>query len=278
MNKKLLNTYGLTFNPFTSDLPIEALYINNKLEHFFWRIENIFIQQGGFALISGDPGTGKSVTLRLLEAKLNQVRDIQVGVLTHSSTNISDFYRELGDIFGVPLTPYNLWNSFKHLRSRWLNYMENAMLRPVLLIDEAQEMPNTVMNELRLLTSSQFDSHMLLSIVLAGDKRLNNKLRHDELVSLGSRIKVRLNTEYVSAEQLQISLQHLLDCAGNSLLMTPELIKLLCEHSMGNYRVLSNLASDLLAAGAQKQQAQLDEKLYFECFSLPKSPNKTTRK
>lgn len=274
MSKKLLAIYGLKFNPFTPDIPTEALHTYDKLEHFCWRIEHAFIQEGGFALISGDPGTGKSVALRLLEAKLAHVRDVQVGVLTHSSTRISDFYRELGDIFGVPLSPYNLWNSFKHLRERWISHMESTLLRPVLFIDEAQEMPTIVLNELRLLTSSQFDSRILLSVVLAGDQRLNDRLRRDELVPLGSRIRVRLNTEYASAEQLQQSLQHILSHAGNPNLMTDELMKTLCEHSMGNYRVLYNLAGDLLAAAAQQEQAQLDEKLYFECFSVPKPSNK----
>lgn len=276
MSKKLLALYGLKFNPFTPDVPIEALHPYPKLEHFCWRIEHAFIQEGGFALIGGDPGTGKSVALRLLEAKLAGVRDVQIGVLAHSSARLSDFYRELGDIFGVPLSPHNRWNSFKNLRERWISHMESTLLRPVLFIDEAQEMPAVVLNELRLLTSSQFDSRILLSVVLAGDQRLNDKLRRDDLVPLGSRIRVRLNTEYASAEQLQQSLQHILASAGNSSLMTAELMKTLCEHSMGNYRVLYNLAGDLLAEAAQKEQAQLDEQLYFECFAVHKSSNKRT--
>ena len=113
-----------------------------------------------------------------------------------------------------------------------------------------------------------------LALFLAGDQRLNDKLRRDELVPLGSRIRVRLNTEYASAEQLQQSLQHILSHAGNPNLMTAELMKTLCEHSMGNYRVLYNLAGDLLAAAAQKEQAQLDEKLYFDCFAVSKPSNK----
>ena len=113
MNQKLLSLYGLKYNPFTPDVPISALHIYPKLENFCWRIENNLIKDGGFALITGDPGTGKSVALRLLSEKLGLLRDVQLGVLTHSSARLSDFYRELGDIFGVPLSPYNLWNSFK---------------------------------------------------------------------------------------------------------------------------------------------------------------------
>ena len=270
MSQKLLALYGLKFNPFTPDVPIEALYVYPRLEQFCWRMEHAFIRDGGFAMISGDPGTGKSGSLRLLEARLTHVCDTQVGVIAHTSAGLADFYRELGDIFDVPLSPHNRWNGFKSLRERWISHMESTLLRPVLFIDEAQEMPACVLNELRLLTSSQFDSRILLSVVLAGDQRLTEKLRRDELVPLGSRIRVRLNIDYADSEQLLQGLEHLLANAGNSSLMTPQLMQMLCEHSLGNYRVLYNLAGDLLAMAAQQERAQLDEKLYFECFPITK--------
>ncbi len=274
MSKKLLALYGLKFNPFTPDVPTDALHLYPRLEQFCWRMEHAFIRDGGFAMISGDPGTGKSGALRLLEARLTHVRDTQVGVMAHTSAGLADFYRELGDIFDVPLSPHNRWNGFKSLRERWISHMESTLLRPVLFIDEAQEMPASVLNELRLLTSSQFDSRILLSVVLAGDQRLTEKLRRDELVPLGSRIRVRLNIDYADSEQLLQGLQHLLANAGNSSLMTPQLMQMLCEHSLGNYRVLYNLAGDLLAMAAQQERTQLDEKLYFECFPITKKSTK----
>jgi general secretion pathway protein A len=76
----------------------------------------------------------------------------------------------------------------------------------------------------------QFDSRTLLSVILAGDHRLNEKLRRDDLLSLGSRIRVRMQTEYVSVEQLLVTLQHLLESAGNPTLMTSELMQTLCCH------------------------------------------------
>jgi type II secretory pathway predicted ATPase ExeA len=274
MNKKLLALYGLKYNPFTPEIPTEALYAYPKLESFCWRIEHSLIREGGFALVSGDPGTGKSVALRLLAEKLTHVRDAHVAVLTHPSANLADFYRELGDIFNVPLSGSNRWVGFKNLRERWLSHLENTLLRPILIIDEAQEAPICVLNELRLLTSAQFDSRLLMSVVLAGDLRLNEKLRCDELLPLGSRIRVRLNVEYASTEQLMKTLQHLLTSAGNPQLMSTELIQILCDHAAGNYRALCTMAGDLLDAAAQQDRAQLDEKLYFECFQAPTVVNR----
>ena len=277
MNKKLLALYGLKWNPFSPELPTEALYITPRIEHFYWRIEQGLIQEGGFALITGDPGTGKSVVLRLLAERLGQLRDIAVGAITHPSSNLADFYREMGDLFGVELKTHNRWGGFKALRERWLAHLEGTLLRPVLLIDEAQEMHPAVLNELRLLSSTQFDSQTLLTVVLAGDARLSAKLRRDELLPLGSRLRTRLAMEYADRKELLACLKHLLATAGNANLMTPELMQTLCDHAVGNHRVLTSIAAELLASAAQQEITQLDEKLYLELFGTPTSkPRKST--
>jgi general secretion pathway protein A len=64
-------------------------------------------------------------------------------------------------------------------------------------------------------------------------------------------------------------LRHACATAGNARLMTPELVATLAEHAAGNLRILHGLAGDLLAAGAQREVKQLDEKLYLEIFAPP---------
>ncbi len=272
MHQKLLALYGLKFNPFSPELPVEAIYVPPKIENFCWRIEHAQIREGGFAMVHGDPGSGKSVVLRVLAQRLKQLPDVTVGAINHPQSNMADFYRELGDVFGVALRPSNRWGGFKALRERWLSHMQSSRCRAVLLVDEAQEMTSQVLSELRLLSSASFDSQSLLCIVMAGDGRLLEKLRREELVPLGSRIRTRLATEFASREELLACLAHLLAGAGNASLMTLPLQQTLCDHAAGNYRILTTMAAELLAAAAHKDLAVLDEKLYLEVFApSPKS-------
>ena len=276
MNKKLLALYGLKFNPFSQQVPDTALFTLPQIESFCWRIEQQ-VGEGGFALVCGDPGTGKSAALRILSERLSQKRDLTVGRLTRPQANLADFYRELGHLFGVPLAPHNRWNSSKLLREKWLAHIDASVYRPVLLIDEAQEMKSPVLSELRLLSSADLDSRSILTIILAGDQRLASRLEELELLPIASRIRSRLRLEALTPKQLQECLNHLLKAAGSPKLLTASLIATLCEHAAGNLRLLMNLANDLLATASHQEREQIDEKLFFEVFTLdPKAAAKSS--
>jgi len=230
--------------------------------------------------VTGESGTGKSVALRIVAGRLSALRDVTVGVIERPQSKSPDFYRELGDIFAVKLTSHNRWCGFKALRERWKAHVASSRIRPVLLIDEAQEMSPEVLSELRILASADFDTTSLLTVILSGDGRLTDLLRHDDLVPLGTRIRTRLVTETATREELLELLQHALEKAGNTSLMTTDLMATLVDHSAGNYRVLMIMGGELLAHGMAQEVARLDEKCYLEVYqsrSARPAPKKKVR-
>jgi len=264
-SKKMLALYGLKWNPFSQDIPLEAIHVTPAINSFCYRVENL-VMEGGFALLTGDSGTGKSVTLRMLDSRLSEIREISSGVITRPQSNVIDFYREISAIFSIDLRSGNRWGSYKALREKWLSQIKTTLFRPVLIIDEAQEMEIKVLSELRFLTSSRFDSYNLMSIVLCGDNRLLDKLKHPDLIPLGTRMKARHMMEPVSKDDLKELLSEIIRKAGNQSLMTPGLINTLAEHSLGNYRVMMTMADTLLYAAMDKELKQLDEKLYLDFY------------
>ncbi len=275
-SKKLLSLWGLKWNPFSPELPSEGLLATAKIESFAWRVEQL-VQEGGFALIWGESGTGKSVALRIVAERLSTLRDVVVGVLERPQSKSADFYRELGDVFAVKLSPSNRYGGFKALRERWKAHLASSRIKPVLLVDEAQEMASDVLNELRILSSADFDATSLLTVVFAGDGRLLELLRHEDLVPLGTRIRTRLNMEPASRDELSDLLSHALSKAGNATLMTGGLMDTLVDHAAGNYRLLMTMSAELLAHGMAHEAQQLDEKLYLELFQ-PKRPRRQSKK
>jgi general secretion pathway protein A len=264
-SKKLLAQWGLKWNPFSPELPGEALLATPKIDHFAWRIEQL-VQEGGFALITGESGTGKSVVLRIVAGRLSTLRDVSVGVIQRPQSRVPDFYRELGDIFSVKLASHNRWGGFRALRERWKTHVASSRIKPVLLIDEAQEMNPDVLGELRILSSADFDATSLLTVILSGDSRLLELLGQEDLFPLKSRIRTRLITESAPREESLELLQHALTKAGNASLMTSELMETLVDHSAGNYRSLMIMGAELLAYGMAHELAQLDEKSYLEVY------------
>ena len=102
------------------------------------------------------------------------------------------------------------------------------------------------------------------------------RLRSLDLLPLGSRIRRRLVLEAASSDELLACLEHLLETAGNSALMTEALRATLVDHAVGNYRILMNLCDEILAVGADRGLPKLDEKLYLGFYAAP--PKKAVKR
>jgi len=263
-----LPAQGLRYNPFLAGVPVESLFVDARTESFLFRVERL-IESGGFALVTGDPGVGKSTLLRLAQARLEALRDVSVGVLTRPQSALADFYRELGDLFGISLSVSNRWGGFKALRERWRAHISSTLSRPVIFIDEAQNASAEILEELRVLSSDELDSRALLTVLLSGDARLAERLKRVDLVPLASRVRVRVHLEPSAREELVQLLAHLLRESGAPQLMTQELLELLADHCAGNRRALMLLAQDLLEHAAAEELAVIDEKIFFEVMGEP---------
>ncbi|WMY11042.1 ATP-binding protein [Paraburkholderia phenoliruptrix] len=165
-------------------------------------------------MIHGEPGTGKSLVTHALAEKLERLTDPIVVSKNHPQSNLAHFYREIGGIFGLGLRPHNRWSGFRTLRKRWMSHLQSTRRHPILFIDEAQEMRPP--RAQRTTSHAQLPLRFAAPAVcgLGGDTRLTDKLRRDELLPMGSRIRSRLGTAKASAEDLLAHLDHLFASAS----------------------------------------------------------------
>ena len=169
MNQKLLALYGLKWNPFTPEVPIEALYVPPKVENFCWRIEQAHLREGGFAL---DPRRSRHRQKR------------RHAPARRAARRAWPTSRSASSIIRRATSPTSIASSAISSPSPSASATAGAALRrcapagsitwvpparrPVVLVDEAQEMTPMVLSELRLLASARFDSQSLLCVVLIG--------------------------------------------------------------------------------------------------------------
>lgn len=274
-DRKLLAFYGLKYNPFLSAIPTADIWTAPGAESFMMRIEDL-VMDGGFGVLTGESGLGKSKLLNRLADRLGQIDGVVAGITERPTSALGDFYRELGALFGVGLSVANRYGSFTALRDRWRQHIKSSLFRPVLLVDEAQEAAASTLNELRILGSERFDSEHLLTVVLCGDTRLTDRFRKPDLLPLGTRIRTRLTLQPLAKDHLADFLDHLLDRSGAPQLCSPGLKELLVDHSAGNPRMLCGLAADLLDAALRREKPILDEALYFDVFD--RTPKKAAKK
>jgi len=267
MDQKTLQAlYGLKWNPFSRDLPSEALQKRPEIEHFCWRAENL-VMDGGFALITGDPGTGKSAALRIVAERIGAIPEVVVAEFSRPQSRVGDFYREMGFLFNLDIRCSNRYGGHKSLREKWRAHIESTLFKPVIMIDEAQQMDPLVLTELRLLSSDKFDTKVLITVILCGDARLTEKLNTPELLPINSRLRTKLVMQSATREELIEILTEALELAGNPSLMTEELIATLAEHANGNCREMMIAADELLCEAVRRELKQMDTKLYIEYYT-----------
>jgi hypothetical protein len=276
-NKATLASYSLKWNPFSFDVPREGLVMTPKMESFCDRVEDLVID-GGFAMITGESGTGKSVMLRVLAERLGAIRDLSVANVIRPQSGLIDFYREITVNFAIEAQINNRWSTYKSLRDRWFQHIESTLIRPVILIDEAQEALPAVLSELRILSSAHYDSKSIATIILCGDERLPEKLQTSELMPLASRMRTRFIAQPHSRDELIYLLQERMNKAGNPQLMTKELIVTLAEHSMGNPRLLITMADELFSKAIKTNVAIMDEAMFFAGYQKNETKRKGTRR
>ncbi|HKU43505.1 MAG TPA: AAA family ATPase [Polyangiales bacterium] len=276
MHDILSSQYGLSFHPFSPDVPVEALTTGKQIDSFLFRVTQQ-LRDGGFIAVTGEPGTGKSAVLRIVASRLQAIADTKVGIISRPQSSTADFYRELGHLFGISLSPHNRWAGSKALREQWLAHIDKTRTRPVVIVDEVQEMKAPVLAELRLLSSLNLDARALLTVILAGDERLPARLKTPDMLPILSRIRTHLQLGYAEPEHLYAVLDRTLEHAGRADLITDDVKRALSTHANGNLRAMMTMADHLLSHVVQHELARIDEQVFFDVFKQPLAADGATK-
>jgi type II secretory pathway predicted ATPase ExeA len=194
-------------NPFAKDIQAEHVYVSRDYQQFSSRME-YFKQVKGFALVYGEPGSGKTTSLRSFTAKLNP-QLFKVVYLPLSSVTVMDFYRHLA--VGLGLQPrFRKVDIFHQVQEFVVNAHYQKNMTTFIIIDEAQFMANAILNDLRLLFNFQMDSKNYAMVLLVGQLPVLSQLSLQINEALRQRIAISYGFKGLAKDEINLYLTSLL--------------------------------------------------------------------
>ena len=205
-------------------------------------------EQEGFIKVSGEVGTGKTLLCRLL---LNQLpADVKTAYLPNPQVTPTGLFQALADELGLTLDDAE--NTHRALSSLQRYLIDTAAegYSVVLVIDEAQAIPEETLEALRLLTNLETESRKLIQVVLFGQPELDALLDKDSLRQLKQRITFQCRLSTLDRAAVDAYLQHRLSQAGfnGGRLFRPGAVRLIAKSSQGTPRLINILAHKALIA------------------------------
>lgn len=252
--------YGMTFNPFHKDIDVKHHFSSKDFEQVIHRLEYLK-KVKGIALLTGEPGTGKSFTLRYFVHHLNP-NLFKTIYLPLSTLTVMDFYRALALGLGHP-PKFKKIDLFQQIQDAVLSYA-NRNITPVVIIDEAQFIKNSVLDDLRILLNFSMDSQNLAILILSGQPPLVTQLNRQNHEALRQRIVLNYSFHGIDKAEVKEYVTSRLKIAGVAdPLFTEDALELTHSSTNGLVRKINSLLTMVLLLGSQKQVRTIDAELVF---------------
>src|SRR5579859_748334 len=209
-----LSFFGLNEKPFAITPDPRYLYLSERhaeaLAHLLYGIN----EAGGFVQLTGEVGTGKTTIVRSLLAQTP--KNAEIALILNPKMTAPEFLLTICEELGIGV-PDSATDSLKDLVDILSGYLLRAHaggLRVVLVVDEAQNLAPTVLEQVRLLTNLETNTRKLLQIILIGQPELRELLARNELRQLAQRITGRYHLNPLTASETAAYVRHRLRVAG----------------------------------------------------------------
>ena len=218
-------------------------------------------QRRGFVLLSGEIGSGKTLVTHLL---LQHLEDhAQIALIRNTHLNTAQLIRLICDEYSVHVhAQADKAAMLLALNSFLIQQLAEDRL-VVVIIDEAQNLSDKVLEELRMLSNLETSSDKLLQIVLVGQPELRDKVSQPHLEQLRQRIALSYHLEPLTLEEIGQYIQHRMRVAGPEHLanFTPEAVAKISRFSRGTPRIINGLCDNALLYGFTAGTHTLDEQI-----------------
>ncbi len=257
--------YGLSKDPFPKDLEVKNQFKSQNFTQALSRLE--FLKKtGGFGLLTGEPGVGKSYLLRCFADTLNPnlFKRIYIPITT---LTVMDFYRALCHGFGVAPSHKKIL-MFEQIQEAIYTSVHSKNITPIIIVDEAQFLKNTILDDLRIIFNFDMDSKDYAVLILAGQTPIVTQLSRQPHEALRQRILVNYCLKGLTKEETREYILSRLKLAdSHEPIFTDSAYDLLHSCTNGCVRPLNSLVKMCLVSGANQKLKSIDTEVVFQAQS-----------
>lgn len=250
-----IGRYGLDFNPFTKsthDIIVET----SDYREISYRLKYL-LNNKGFGVITGGPGRGKTTIVRNWIKGLNPSL-YKVVYLCLSTLSVNEFYKYLTNEMGLEVASRKSDN-FKQIQNEINRQALEKRITPVIVIDEASYINNSILNDFKMLFNFDMDSRDRAVVLLVGLPPLNNTLRLVANEPLRQRISMNYNIENLTKEEAKGYISAKLNGAKcNNQVFNESAIEAITNASNGIPRIINSICNSCLFIGNNKNANIID--------------------
>jgi general secretion pathway protein A len=261
-----LEFYGLREQPFGVTPDPNYLYLDRKRGEVLSALRDGVQYDRGFMALIAEPGMGKTTLLyRLMEELADSTRTVY---LFQTQCEPREFFRYILSELGSKTSRMGLVAMHNKLNKILFNAMLNGK-RFVVIVDEAQDLQEPVLETIRLLSDFETPHAKLLTIILSGQPHLAEKLAQPAMSQLKQRIAIVRHLEPLSTEETAQYIYHRLRVAGlpDVQLFEPEAMALIARQSRGVPREINNICFDALSAGEARKSPTVSKEIVEEVLA-----------
>jgi general secretion pathway protein A len=246
--------FGLRANPFNVNPDPRYLFLTRHTEEALACLTYGIQSRKGFVLLTGEVGTGKTTLINKLLEWL-RLQQVATAFVFNSKMNVPQFLDYMMADFGIPCESRAKSQILLRLYN-WLLDRYRAGETAVLIVDEAQNLSDDVLEEIRMMTNLETFTEKLLQIVLVGQPELEQKLKQPHLRQLRQRLTLRAKTHPLSLEETKAYIAQRLRIAGSNgqQIFDPEALVAIHRYSNGIPRVVNLVCEHCLVSSFVDQQ------------------------
>lgn len=260
------NFYGFKESPFNLTPNSRFFFASMKhteaLDSLIYAID----QRKGFVVITGEIGSGKTTVCRTLLNKLD--RHTQIALITNTHLNSRDLLMTILEEFEIDFVPGSKSKLLSQLNAYLIDQMERNN-NVVLIIDEAQNLKASVLEEIRMLSNLETETEKLIQIILLGQPELKEKLALSNLEQLRQRVSVYFHLSPLSEQDAlhYIRFRTKVASGSNREYFTPEALKAIYDFSKGVPRLVNQICDNALLTGYVEEARVIDERIIQEVIN-----------